>query len=299
MKFKLRSLINPRRILDARKFSREQQQYDRSQYDLELYLYANILSNDMLHYGYFDDPEIDPKEISIADFERAQEQYAEQLLKWVDPQIHHRVLDAGCGMGGLTHQLLKRGFEVTALTPNDHQFAHIRQAYPDARAWHERYEACPTADRFDAIIHSESLQYIPLDDAFEKSHSLLNKSGLWIISDYFNRVDDPEHTSGHSMTEFDNLTQSSHWKKLAELDITGHTLPTLRFVRFYADRFLFPLKHFGEEKLRFKAPFWYSLSQEIRDGIQQKIDREMASVDPELFLSEKIYKIIVLEKTDT
>ena len=64
----------------------------------------------------------------------------------------------------------------------------------------------------------------------------------------------------------------------------------------YVERFLKPFKHFAYEKLRFKKPWLYYLTNELRSSIDQKIIKQHASIDPEMFLREKKYMLYVLER---
>ena len=43
--------LNPVNWFKAYQFHKENANYDKSSYDLELYLYSKILKNDMLHWG--------------------------------------------------------------------------------------------------------------------------------------------------------------------------------------------------------------------------------------------------------
>ncbi len=69
-------------------------------------------------------------------------------------------------------------------------------------------------------------------------------------------------------------------------------------INMYATRFLFPLKHFAFEKLRFKRPKLFFMTQRLRDSVDQKIEKEMASIDFLKFQKEKKYMLFVLEKTN-
>ena len=285
------------RIARAVKYRREQRRYDRSAYDLELWLYSRILSNDMLHYGYFEDPDIAPGSISIADMEEAQHRYAEIVTGGLeDLPEGSRVLDAGCGMGGLTGLLLSSGFETEALTPNDHQAEHVGKKYAGTHVHHCKYEALEDEGPFAAVIHAESLQYIDLEKAFQVSGRILEEDGTWIITDYFRLGESGVNRSGHLLTDFRESVGRNGWEVVEERDMTANVLPTLKLVRLYADRFLLPLKHFALEKFRFKKPFLYAMTGELRDGIDIKLEKELAAIDPEAFKEEKAYMYFKLKK---
>ena len=114
------TLITPVKLVQAFIYHLKNKKYDKSTYDLELHLYSNILKNDMLHYGYFEDVNIQADHISIKQLEDAQLKYAENIVKYIINK-DEPVLDVGCGMGGLSNILLQKGYIVDALTPNENQ----------------------------------------------------------------------------------------------------------------------------------------------------------------------------------
>jgi len=295
MKKLLWNLINPVKLLKAYRYKKSRPPYRKSESDLELKLYAQILSNDMLHWGYFEDTEVLPENISIAGMEQAQLLYAEKIAAQL-PQDCHQVLDVGCGMGGLAQMLLQKGIAPDLLTPNRKQKNYVQQKFPSLTVHHCPYEKLDTATRYDAVINAESLQYIELGKAFDQTASLLKEGGRWIITDYFRLHEGGKSKSGHLMDTFRAKIASHGWQIVAEKDITAHVLPTIRLVDLYAKRFLLPLTDFGIAKLHSKKPFWWYLAQDSLAGIKAKIDREMSAVDPDLFEKEKKYMMFVLEK---
>ena len=289
--------LNPINWWRAHNYKRASQKYDKSSYDLELHLYSKLLSNDMLHYGYFSDPTIKPEEISIKNIEDAQVLYCQNIID----QITHtkdNILDVGCGMGGLAQMMIQNKLNVDVLTPNSNQIAYIRKTYPELKYYHSRFENIDSRNKYKTIVHSESLQYIDLDSAFEKASSIILENGKWIITDYFRITDEGINKSGHRLKDFRDKAQAHKWKITLESDITENILPTLKYINMYARRFLLPLKHFAFEKLRFKRPKLFFMTQKLRDSVDQKIEKEMASIDFLKFQKEKKYMLFVLEKTN-
>lgn len=291
----LTPFINPIEWVRAWKFKKQSRRYDKSSFDLELHLYSRILNSRMLHYGYFDDPEIKAEEISIGLLESAQVRYADNIIEFVK-DTEGAILDVGCGMGGLADMIHARGLEVEVLTPDKNQIAFIAKNYPHLKSHNVKYEKLDSERKYGAIINSESLQYIRLADAFRKSSELLAPGGRWIIVDYFRLNDTGVSKSSHLLENFRLEVEAGGWKVEYEKDITANILPTLKLIHMYVDRILLPLKHYGYEKLRFKKPGLYYLSGRVRDSIDRKFDREAAASDPARFLSEKRYMFFVLAK---
>lgn len=291
----LTTLLNPIEWFRAYRFHRQNAKFDKSSYDLELYLYSKILTNDMLHYGYFEDTEVKPENISLKMLEDAQVHYAKNIIAQIKDE-NNLILDVGCGMGGLAKMLDDKGMKVEVLTPNKNQVEHISKKYPNLKRYHCKFENIATVNQYGTIINSESLQYISLKDAFDKVEKLLLPGGRWIIVDYFRTNETGINKSGHLLSTFRHKYESESWKIVYEQDITRNVVPTIAFVNMYAERFLQPLKHFAFEKLRFKKAWLYYLVRGFRENIDAKIKKERASIDPVMFIKEKKYMLFVLEK---
>ena len=279
----------------ASQFKKSNDKYDKSSYDLELNLYSKLLKNDMLHYGYFQNPDIKPEDISIKQIEDAQVLYSQQIINQIKRK-NESILDVGCGMGGLAKIINEKNLNVEVLTPNKNQIDHIQSKYPELKFYHSKFEDMNTSESYGTVIHSESLQYIDLDEAFKMVEIIINSGGQWIITDYFRINSSGINKSGHKLHDFLKKVEEYGWKITFKQDITSNVMPTLKFINMYAERFLFPLKHFAFEKLRFKNAKLFFMTKLIRDSMERKIHKEMASVDIKQFQNEKKYLLFVLEK---
>jgi len=289
----IKTLINPVKWIKAYRFQKKNAKFDKSSYDLELFLYSKILSNDMLHYGYFEDTSVEPDRISIKDFEDAQIRYAQNIIDQIS-NVNGKILDVGCGMGGLSAMMLNKGYQVEALTPNKNQKQHIDSKYPNLVCHNMKFEDLIINDKYATIINSESLQYINLNTAFEKIDQLLEKNGRWIVVDYFRTSESAKKP--HLQKDFVDEISKRNWKIVFEKDISMNVLPTLKLVSLYANRFFIPLKHFAFEKLRYKKAWIYYLTEDLRISISNKINKEMKTIDPENFLKERKYVFYVVER---
>jgi MPBQ/MSBQ methyltransferase len=249
----------------------------------------------MLHYGYFEDIHVEPASISIQQLEEAQVRYAQNIIEYIEDK-ERPILDVGCGMGGLAEMIYSINKKVECLTPNRNQIDFITEHAPHLKTHHFKFEDFSTDQRYGTIINSESLQYIPLESAFQQMESLLLPGGRWIIVDYFRHDESGINTSAHLLEQFYSQVRQYKWEIIEEKDITAHVLPTIAYAHMYVERFLMPIKHFAYEKLRFKKAWLYYMTKGIRGSIEKKISKEVASIDPNQFLKEKKYMFFVLEK---
>ena len=291
---KLYPFLNPVEWIKAAKYAKKNSKFEKSKYDLELFLYSKILTNNMLHYGYFDDPDTRPESVSFEQVEEAQMKYAYNIVNQISDK-ENPVLDVGCGMGGLSELLHNNGYNVESLTPNNNQIEFIKKNYKHLIPHKCKFEKFETNKKFGTVINSESLQYISLDEAFDKVNEITLPKGRWIIVDYF-RIIEGKKKKPHNLDTFYKKVKESDWSIIYERDISPNILPTLKFVDMYVKRFLYPFKHYAYEKLRFKKPKLYYLSDKIRKSIDKKIEKEMRNVDPSIFAKERKYMFFVLDK---
>jgi len=292
---KFKSFLNPLEWIRAWQYSRKAGPYRKSAHDLELSLYSQILTNNMLHFGYFDDTSVTCESISLKQLEDAQIRYAQKIIEQIKDK-NNTVLDVGCGMGGLSSMIRKLDIPVEALTPNKKQIAFINKTQESLKTHQCKFEHFETDTQYGTVINSESIQYIALDDAFQKVNNILLPGGRWIIVDFFRINTSGKDKSAHLLEDFQQKRCDHKWEVIEEQDITLNTLPTLKFANMYVERFLKPLKHFAFEKLRYKKPWLYYLTNDLRGSIDKKIIKQHASIDPEMFLREKKYMLYVLER---
>ena len=295
MKSLLKKIINPLELIRAYRFHKTESKHIKSSEDLELMLYSKIIRNDMLHYGYFEDINIDSEAISIKDLENAQMRYVELIIEQIK-DTQNNILDVGCGMGGLSKILYDKGFKVQSLTPDNNQKSHIENKYKELTVHHMKFEDFKTDKKFGTIINSESLQYIELDTAFNSISNILSENGRWIITDYFRINDNGVNKSGHMHKDFFDSIERNGWKIVHKNDMTLNSLPTLKFAITFIDRFVKPLALFSTQKLKHKQGWLFYLTKEIRENLSKKSRNELAALDPDKFIKEKQYMLYVLER---
>lgn len=294
----VRRIINPTHLWEAGKLQRHRKRDKRVYDDAQLKLYAEILPGDFLHYGYFDDPDRAPEDITLNDIIRAQNRYAELLIQHAtdrDPPV----LDVGCGMGGLCRMLLERGFSPVALTPDRMQVSHVSAKYPNVPVIHSKFEDIPIDQhtaRYGTVFTAESLQYLKLDRALPLLAQVLKPGGRWIACDYFRR--NPAHEkSGHNWDEFNGRLAGAGWTITHQQDITPNVLPTLRYAYMWATRFGVPLMQFSFLKLRKKQPDVHYVLQEVLSMLEGVVHDNVEIVNPEKFAQQRRYMLLVMQRS--
>ena len=293
---KYSNFLNPWEWIKAIWFAKKQSKFDKSSYDLELWLYSKILTNKMLHFAYFEDVNIKSETISFEQLEDAQLKYAENIVSHVLDK-DNPILDIGCGMGGLSELLHLNNFNVESLSPNKNQIAFINKNLSYLTTHNSKFEQFKSNKKYGTVINSESLQYIALTDAFKKIDEIILPNGRWIVVDYFRLNDYGINKSSHRLEDFLQKVQEFNWTIEYERDITLNVLPTISYCNMYIERLLLPIKHFAIEKLRYKKPILYYMTGKLRESIEKKINQERASIDVKKFINEKKYMFFVLEKT--
>ena len=267
--------------------------------DASLKLYGQVLPGGFLNYGYHEDPSLAPERMCLGDIEKAQVRYGERLVKLVVDR-ENRVLDSGCGMGGLTGLLLREGLKPTALTPNHTQIRRVRADYPAVPIIEGKLEQIPLPEyrhAFGTVITAESFMYVNLAHGLAVMEQILRPGGRWILCDYF-RVETAAHKSGHRWTDFTTALQRTGWRIVSMEDITANVLPTIAFVHMWGSRYGLPLMQFATERLQRKHPALHYLLQDIVSKVQLQIQENLDIVDPVIFTREKKYVTLVIERRD-
>jgi len=292
-------VLHPGHLAKAIKLQRDRKANKRAYDDVHLALLAKLLPGGYLHYGYFDEVDRCPREISVADIERAQKRYAELLVDLAKDKSSP-VLDVGCGMGTMSKLLLDRGFAPTALTPDRVQVAHISATYPGIPCIRCKFEDLPDADahagRYGTVFTSESLQYLKLDRALPLMARILNPGGSWIACDYFRVGPHADEKSGHHWDSFAARLGREGWAIDYQRDITAHVLPTLRVAYAWATQFGLPLLKFADLKLRVKQPALHYVLQGVFQQLDGVIDDQLQVINPDVFSSQKSYMLLRIRR---
>jgi cyclopropane fatty-acyl-phospholipid synthase-like methyltransferase len=265
--------------------------------DLELQLYQAMFNNNFLHYGYFANPPKNAESISLAQIKQSMENYAELLVERVE--LSDKVLDVGCGTGGLLVKLKAKGIDATGLTPNLKHLKHIQSLMPEQKIIQCEFEAASPAlceAPFDTVINSESFQYIDMYAGISNVRAMLKPKGKWLLTDYFRLRSDAKNKSGHLLTEFNTMITKHGFEIVEEVDLTENILPCLLFAKMLVEQIALPNLHFAVNKFFLSHPIAQFI---FEPSIKAKLNNiKTHTLDADRFRREKCYKLYVLMLKD-
>lgn len=182
-----------------------------------------------LHYGLWTNG-IEPQ---IRNLPHAQEEYSRFLLEHI-PRDAKRILDVGCGAGGLAAKLVERGHQVDCVSPNAflNQQAKARLGVR-ARLFECKYEDYRTSEVYDAIVFCESFQYVNMQKGLKLVNSQLRSGGSLVICDFFRLPSMNEKSpisGGHYIDKFQQIIAGFPFKLVEEIDITSQAAPTFTVI---------------------------------------------------------------------
>ncbi|MGD2173156.1 MAG: class I SAM-dependent methyltransferase [Gammaproteobacteria bacterium] len=262
-----------------------------------LNLFNYFIGTRDLHYGLWQDD----LEVCIRNLPEAQRRYSDFLIGHI-PQGVARILDVGCGAGGLASELRSRGFEVEGVSPSPLLTeAAKRQAGEDFKIHEGRFEDIDfDGDKFDLVMFSESFQYITLDTVLRDASRRLDPGGYILICDFF-KTGAPGRSvigGGHPVDKFDAVLQKSGLEVLEDIDITAETAPNLDIVDQMGRDLFHPTFQLIGYAFSSNHP-WLAklLSWKYRKKID-KINRKYTSGkrNAESFSRHKVYRMLLLRK---
>ena len=191
--------------------------------DFILRFCIDVVHLDSLHFGLWEDHY--PR--TIEGLKAAQENYTAALIARM-PHGTCRILDVGCGTGELSEKLIELGYDVTAITP-DPYLAPIVQRRLRGRGTFvlSKFEEYRSDTKYDAIVMSESSQYLNHGLMFPKVRELLAPDGILVVSDYFRKSATTYYETVWTNAEFASKSVQNDLEIVSSEDITRRTSPTL------------------------------------------------------------------------
>ena len=107
----------------------------------------------------------------------------------------------------LAELLLKKGYEIETLSPDDFQKKVIKEKFNDKIPFHHcKFENFQVNGKFDMILESESACYIKIDEGFNRAREILRDGGYLLASDYFVHFRDtsksPHQRASHDLHRY-------------------------------------------------------------------------------------------------
>jgi SAM-dependent methyltransferase len=211
--------------------------------ELGLVLGQQLLGVDDLHFGLW---EADLP-LSFANLAAAQQRYSDLILSALpDPAGGGtRVFDIGCGTGHLLEQLLQKGYRADGLVPAPKLAEQVRQRlarHPEkkARLFETTLQNFPARENqavYDAVVFSESFQYIPLASSLPILAQIVKPGGRVVICDFFKtehdgdgRPGDKSFGGGHPLARFYAELKQHPFTLVRDDDITKKLSPNIKLL---------------------------------------------------------------------
>ena len=261
-----------------------------------LNLFHFFLGTRDLHYGLWQDD----LEVCIQNLPAAQQRYSDFLIGHI-PDGVSRILDVGCGAGGLASELRQRGYSVEGVSPSPLLTeAALRQVGADFKIHQGRFEDLrfDENDKFDLVLFSESFQYITLDSVLELARRRLHPGGYILICDFF-KTGAPGRSvigGGHPIGKFMAALENSGLEVIADEDITRETAPNLDIVAHMGRELLYPTFELIGYAFDSNHPWLSKLVRWKYSKKLRKIHRKYLSGERngENFARHKVYRLFLL-----
>ena len=254
---------------------------------------THFLKLEHLHYGYW----TDDLDIDLANLHKAQEQYTDFLLSHIPDHVD-TILDVGCGTGHTAKKLIDMGHHVDCVSPSPFLNEQVRSLLGSTSQVFEcTYEQVETQHTYDAVLFSESFQYVHLQKALEKSIRLLNNGGYLLICDVF-KFDTSGNGvmgGGHKLKKFHRLIADYPFELVEDLDITEQTAPNLDLMDATMKNVVAPVLEASMDYLRGRYQLMVRL---LRWKYRKQIDRMCAKYfngkrSAEDFRKFKTYRLLL------
>jgi SAM-dependent methyltransferase len=280
--------------------------------ELGLVLGQQLLGVEDLHYGLWDG-DLAP---TLTNLPAAQRRYTEFLLGQLKQHVPPpgRVLDVGCGTGKVLLELAGRGYQAEGVSPAPGLTRLGRQRLDragrsDVRIFECRFEDFPSAQRpghYDALLFSESFQYISVRTTLELAGRILRPGGHLVICDFFKTArhgdggsGDGTFGGGHPIDAFYETMRGSRFTIVADEELTSRIAPTLAVADEILMRRLLPACQTVARYMDERRPWLFRTLRFLGRRKAEKFRLKYFSGHrtPETFSRYKTYRLIVCRMT--
>ncbi|MFC1767903.1 class I SAM-dependent methyltransferase [Candidatus Margulisiibacteriota bacterium] len=248
----------------------------------------------------------DGDDLTLENFQKAQERYIDHLISFI-PQDVKTILDVGCGVGGNAIKLKEKGYDVTSLSPDLYQQQLFKERTGGSIPFVlSRLEDFTPDKKYDMILMSESVQYIPIDSALAKARDILKDGGYILSSDYYrlenSRGAKVAHLPSFYLDDYLRFAKEFKFEKLKEDDISDRAMKTLYYGNMTYGNYIKPtLKAvLSFIEVYFPPVFWMIrvfFKMRIKgEKVEQIIRNNIIPMKPEDFSKYMKYKIYLLKK---
>lgn len=205
--------------------------------NFELLFCTNILKLNSLHYGYWNNGE----KVNLETLRKAQLRYTESLISLIPKQVN-TILDVGCGTGDIAVTLAKKGFEVTAISPDINHKDFLNNFNNKNIAFYDKkFEEIDLDKKFDLILMSESQNYFDTNVGFRQCRNYLKKGGFLLVSGIFRKKNTLEFNHIINIEKgYVKKAKGYNLEIVDHIDITNNILPTLELVYNGYNRYFIP-----------------------------------------------------------
>lgn len=255
-----------------------------------------------LHYGWFGKPSQVGE--SLAELREGQAAFTAEVVKLVAPRAQ-RVLDVGTDRGETARALAESGARVVTLSPDLNQGRWLgRTPHPGVAFQAKRFEdfELGSAERFDAVVFSESSNYVALDNLLAHSASLTNAAGSLVVAAPFLRgVSSPVYQDMHRLSDFRAKVERSEWRVRETHDFTDQVAPTLSIGRKLLERRVVPSARAIDEYIASHGPLPVRLLSRLFSAYRRRglelLERDLpALLDERVFRRDVAFLFLRLEK---
>ena len=272
--------------------------------DHVLKLYSETIRSPYLHYGFWDEPSsLIVDDITLDEIVKAQERYIDHLSSFIPDEVKN-ILDVGAGIGGNSDFLIKKGYTVDALSPDEYQQKIFQEKYKgNVHFYKTKFEDFVPPKQYDLILESESACYIKIEEGWKVAKEAIVDGGYLLASDYFYFFNDGSSDwhikAAHNEEKYLETAKKYGFTLIKEFDQTDNTMPTLDGAKVFVDRFLHPTIEFSSNYFILNYPF---ISKFFSKIFGKKIDsklEQLSLLNSKDFKKYKRYMIYLFKKETT